>query len=213
MIIEGLLGKKVGMTQVFTKNGECIPVTVLEVTPNLVVQIKNTAKDGYEAVQIGFKPIKENKLRRLSKPLKGHFKDQVPQKFLAEFKLGEQGTEALKVGQLLDVSLFEKGQRVDISGTSKGRGFSGVIRRHGFGGGPGSHGHRFHRSTGSIGASATPSRVFKNKKMPGQYGNVKISVQNVEIVDIKKDINALLIKGAVPGANGGVVRIQKTTKV
>lgn len=210
-MLNGLLGKKVGMTQVFTEDGDRIPVTVIEAGPVTVTQKKTEEKEGYNAVQVGFDELNEAKARKVSKALKGHFAEVAPTRHLKEFKA--EDISAVEVGQKFDVSIFEKGQKVDVTGTSKGRGFSGVVKRHGFGGGPQSHGHRrYKRGTGSIGQSAWPSRVFKNKRMPGQYGNETVTVQNLEIIEVKPELNVILVKGAVPGANGRLVSIQRAVK-
>ena len=209
-MLNGLLGKKIGMTQYFNEDGERIPVTVVQTGPVTVVQKKTTDKDGYEAVQVGYEEVAKSKEKNVVKPLKGHFGEQQPTKMLKEFKA--EKIEEVEVGQTFDVSLFEIGEKVDVSGTSKGRGFSGVMKRHNFAGGPASHGHRFNRGTGSIGQSASPAKIFKNKKMAGQYGNVKVTVQGLEIVDVNKELNVLLIKGAIPGPNGRYVEVRKTAK-
>ena len=209
-MLEGILGKKIGMSQFFKKNGDCIPVTVIEVGPVTVIQKKTEEKDGYNAVQIGFQEITDSKLKNVTKPIKGHFKEQKTTKFLGEFKA--QDFDSVEIGQTFDVSLFKKGHYVDISGTSKGCGFSGVMKRHNFKGGPGAHGHRFNRGTGAIGNSADPAKVWKNKKMSGQFGNRRVTIQALEIVDVKPDLNVLLVKGGIPGPNGRLVEIYKTVK-
>ena len=209
-MLNGLLGKKVGMTQLFTEDGERIPVTVIQTGPVTVIQKKTVGRDGYQAVQIGFEEIAKPKESNVNKPAKGHFKEQKPTRFLQEFKV--DNIEEFEIGQTFDVNLFEKGEIVDVSGTSKGRGFSGVMKRHNFKGGPASHGHRFNRGTGSIGQSAWPAKVFKNKKMSGQYGNARVTVQGLEIAEVKADLNVLLVKGAVPGPNGRLVEVKRTTK-
>ncbi len=209
-MLNGLLGKKVGMTQFFTEDGERIPVTVVQSGPVTVIQKKTVEKDGYQAVQVGFEEVIKSKEKNITKPLKGHYKDQKPTKLLREFKV--ENVDDIQVGQTFDVSVFEKGEIVDVSGTSKGRGFTGVMKRHNFSGGPAAHGHRFNRGTGAIGQSATPAKIFKNKKMPGQHGNTRSTTQGLEIVDINKDLNVLLIKGAIPGPNGRFVEVRRTTK-
>jgi len=209
-MLKGLLGKKVGMTQYFTEDGSRIPVTVVKTGPVTVLQKKTVATDGYQAVQVGFQEIAESKLKNVIKPIKGHLKDQKPTQYIREIEASD--FDAIEVGQSIDISIFEEGELVDVSGTSKGKGFSGVMKRHNFKGGPGAHGHRFNRGTGSIGQSASPAKVFKNKKMPGQYGNATETVQRLTIVNINKDLNVLLIKGAVPGPNGQLVEIRKTVK-
>lgn len=209
-MLSGLLGKKVGMTQVFTETGDRVPVTVIELGPVTVIQKKTVETDGYNAVQVGFQPVTEGKLKKIKAPLKGHFGDQAPTKHLKEF--GTDKIDEIELGQTFDATMFEKGQYVDVTGTSKGRGFSGVMKRHNFGGGPGSHGHRFNRGTGSIGQSATPARIFKNKKMPGQYGNAQVTVQGLEVVDIKPELNVMLVKGGIPGPNGRIVEVKPSVK-
>lgn len=210
-MLNGLLGKKVGMTQIFTEEGERIPVTVIEAGPVTVTQKKTEAKEGYNAVQVGFDELNEAKARKVSKALKGHFGDVGPTRHLGEFAVEDMA--AVEVGQKFDVSIFEAGQKVDVTGTSKGRGFQGVVKRHNFGGGPASHGHRrYKRGTGSIGQSAWPSRVFKNKKMPGQFGNETVTVQNLVIVEVKPEMNVILVKGAIPGPNGRLVTVQHAVK-
>ena len=199
----GILGKKLGMTQVFTADGKAWPVTVIEAGPCCVVQVKTLAKDGYEAVKIGFLEVKE---RKLSKPESGVFKKAglKPCRILKEYPIS-----GLKVGEFVTVEKFAKGDRISVSGISKGKGFQGVMKRHHFSGGPGSHGSMFNRAPGSIGASSYPSRVWKNQGMPGHMGSERVSVKNIEVVDVKVDQNLLLIKGAVPGATGTIVEIKK----
>ena len=205
--MRGLIGKKIGMTQVYNDNGGMIPVTVIEAGPCVVTQIKTKDKDGYDAVQVGFSQMKK---KHSNKALNGHFKKAGSERmrFLAEFSPIPKYT--YETGQKFGVSLFKKGELVTVSGNSKGRGFSGVMKRHGFGGGPKTHGQREHpRSPGSIGQASDPSRVFKGMKMAGQYGNKKVSTRNLEIVSIDKDTNQLLIKGAIPGPNNGIIFISK----
>jgi large subunit ribosomal protein L3 len=209
-MLNGLLGKKVGMTQFFTESGERVPVTVLQTGPVTVIQKKTQEKDGYQAIQLGYEEFPKSKEKNINKPTSGHFKDQKVTRYLREFKV--DNIDEFEIGQTFDVSLFEKGEIVDVSGTSKGRGFSGVMKRHNFAGGPASHGHRFNRGTGSIGQSASPAKIFKNKKMSGQYGNASVTVQGIEIVEINKDLNVLLVKGAVPGPNGRFIEVRRTTK-
>jgi len=209
-MLNGLFGTKVGMTQFFTEEGERVPVTVVKTDPVTVVQKKTMEKDGYEAVQVGVDELSEAKVRNVTKPLKGHFKEQKPTRYLREAVAEDFG--AIEVGQAIDVTMFKKGDLVDVSGTSKGRGFAGVMKRHNFKGGPAAHGHRFNRGTGSIGQSASPAKIFKNKKMSGQYGNARVTVQRLEIVDVNPDLNVLLIKGGIPGPNGRLVEVRKTAK-
>lgn len=198
-----ILGKKLGMTQVYTEDGKALPVTVVEAGPCCVVQVKTLENDGYEAVKLGFLEIKEKKLK---KPEAGVFKKAgvKPYRILKEFPIG-----GLQVGEFVTVEKFEKGDIVSVSGVSKGKGFQGVMKRHHFSGGPGSHGSTFNRAPGSIGASSYPSRVWKNQGMPGHMGSERVTVKNLEIVDIRADQNLLLIKGAVPGSIGTLIAIKK----
>ena len=205
--MRGLIGKKIGMTQVFSENGILVPVTVVEAGPCVVTQVKTKNSDGYDAVQIGYSDLKN---KHTNKPLSGHFKkaNVSAKRFLAEFQ--PVSNYDYKAGQQFGVSLFKKGELVSVTGTSKGKGFSGVMKRHGFGGGPKTHGQREHpRSAGSIGQASDPSRVFKGMKMAGQYGNKKVSTRNLEIVSVLSQDNQLLIKGAIPGANNSIVYITK----
>lgn len=204
--MKGIFGKKIGMTQVFLQNGYLIPVTVIEVGPCKVVQLKTAEKDGYTAVQIGFDEIKKEK--NVSKGRLGHFKkvSLPPYRFLKEVKL--DGLD-VAVGNDITVDIFNKGDKVSVTGISKGKGFQGVMKRHNYSGGPGSHGSMFNRAPGSIGSSSYPSRVWKNKGLPGHMGSEKTTTKNIEVVDIKKEQNLLLVKGAVPGANGGYLIIRK----
>lgn len=208
-MITTLLGKKLGMTRVFTDDGRWIDVTVLEAGPCTVVQRKTKASDGYDAVQIGFGDLKES---RCNKPMTGHFSKAgiSPKRTLREMRIAE--SSELKPGDEIKADIFQTGDRVDVSGTSKGKGFAGVIKRHGFGGGPGGHGSHFHRAPGSIGQSADPAKVYKGKKMPGQMGNKRITVENLEVVTVDTDKNLLLLRGCVPGATGGVVTVRKSLK-
>jgi large subunit ribosomal protein L3 len=205
-MIKGLLGKKLGMTGYFSPQGEYLPVTVIEAGPCVVTQIKTFASDGYNALQLGFN---EKKKSRANKPLCGHFKKSGEQcfAFLREFLV--ENPEEYNLGQELSLEMFNIGDRVDVIGTTKGRGFSGVIKRHGFHGGRKTHGSKSHRIPGSIGCSATPSKVIRGKKMPGRYGNQRQTVRNLEIIDIRPKENLLLIKGGVPGAKSGLVEVNK----
>ena len=205
--MRGLIGKKIGMTQVFNNEGQSVPVTVIEAGPCIVTQVKTQKNDGYEAIQVGY-GIRKNK--HSNKALNGHFKkaNTDAKRFLAEFI--PVPDYDYKAGQKFSVSLFKEGEYVDVSGSTKGRGFSGVMKRHGFGGGPKTHGQREHpRSAGSIGQASDPSRVFKGMKMAGQYGNKRMTVRNLEVVSIDKEKNYLLLKGAVPGAKNGIIYITK----
>ncbi|MBY7013285.1 50S ribosomal protein L3 [Clostridium sporogenes] len=206
---KAILGKKLGMTQIFNENGKVIPVTVIEAGPCTVIQKKTVEKDGYEAIQVAFGDIRE-KLR--NKPVKGHFaKAGVSVKrHIKEFKL--EDSNSLEVGQEIKADVFEAGERVDISGISKGKGFQGTIRRWNAHRGPMTHGSKFHRAVGSMGASSDPSRTFKNKRMPGHMGNVNTTVLNLEVVRIIPEKNLILINGGVPGPNKGLVQIRNTVK-
>lgn len=206
--MKGILGKKIGMTQVFEADGRMVPVTVIEAGPAKVIQKKEIDIDGYEALQVGFDQKKKEK--NVTKPMLGHFKKaSLPAfRFLKELRM-----EGLNAGDSITVDIFSKGEKVSIIGTSKGKGFQGVIKRHNFKGGPASHGSMFKRAPGSIGQSASPSRVFKNRKMPGHMGSEKVTVKNIEVFDVRKDQNLILVKGAVPGANGGYVIIKSEAPV
>jgi large subunit ribosomal protein L3 len=199
----GIIGKKLGMTQIYTEEGKSYPVTVVEAGPCSIIQVKTLEKDGYEAVKIGFVEMHEKKL---NKPMRGVFKKAGVKscKVLKEYPMG-----GLKVGEAVTVEKFVRGDKVSVSGISKGKGFQGVMKRHNFSGGPGSHGSMFNRAPGSIGASSYPSRVWKNQKMPGHMGSEKVTTKNLEILDIRVDQNLLLIKGAVPGASGSIIEIKK----
>ena len=206
---KAILGKKIGMTQVFTEDGQLIPVSVIQAGPCQVVQKKTEEVDGYTAVQVGYEDKKE---RRANKPEKGHFqKANVPvKKYLKEFKL--DNAAELNVGDELTVEQFADGDVLDVTGTSKGHGFAGTIKRWGTHRGPMTHGSHYHRGPGSLGACSDPSRVFKGKKMPGHYGVVKVTIQNLDLVKIDKDRNLLLVKGSIPGPKGGLVVVRNAVK-
>jgi large subunit ribosomal protein L3 len=206
---KAILGKKVGMTQVFDSEGRALPVTVIEAGPNVVVQKKTIENDGYEAIQVGFVDAKE---RRVTKPLKGHFSKAkiATKKYLREFKL--EGAAGFEIGQEFKADVFVVGERVDVSGVSKGKGFSGAIKRHNFHRGPMSHGSKYHRGVGSMGASSDPSRTFKGKKLPGHMGAQNVTVQNMEIVMVDPEKNVILVKGGVPGIRGSLVMIKNSVK-
>lgn len=206
---KGLIGKKIGMTGLFSPSGEHVPVTVVQLGPCVVTQIKTVETDGYNAVQLGFD---EKEKSRVNRPRQGHFKKSGDACFsvLREFAADNPGEYSL--GQTLTLDLFKIGERVDVSGQTRGRGFSGVMKRHGFHGGKETHGSHSHRVPGSIGCSAWPSKVIKGKRMPGHYGNERKTVQNLEIVDIRAKENLILIKGALPGAKAGLVEIKKTKR-
>jgi len=203
---KGLLGKKLGMTGLFTAEDTYIPVTVIKVGPCVVTQIKTIATDGYDAVQLGFN---EKKTSRINKPMEGHFKKsgETPFAILREVPVDDSSEYSL--GQTVGLDIFKVGERIDVTGTTKGRGFAGVVKRHGFHGGKKSHGSHSHRIPGSIGCSATPSKVIKGKKLPGHYGNERKTVRNLTIVDIRPEENLMLIKGAVPGSRNSLVTIKK----
>jgi large subunit ribosomal protein L3 len=203
-----LMCRKIGMTQVFVDSGECIPVTVLEAGPNVVVQKKNEEKDGYTAVQLGFEERRE---KLVSKPELGHTKAAgiAPQHYLAESRIAPEEAEQYEVGQKIDCSIFEPGGLVDAIGTSKGRGFSGVVKRHGFKIKKRTHGtHEAFRHAGSIGAGASPGHVIKGKKMAGQLGNERVTVKNLEVVRVDPEKNLVYVRGGVPGHNDGIVRLR-----
>lgn len=204
---KGLLGKKLGMTNLFTPEGKCLPVTVLQAGPCVVTQVKTIAADGYNALQLGFG---EKKKSRVNKPLRGHFKKSGEGVFAFIREFSVDNPEGYQLGQEVTLDIFKVGEKIDITGRTKGRGFAGVVKRHGFHGGPDTHGCKSHRVPGSIGCSAWPSRVFKGKKMPGQYGNQKKTIKNLEIVDIRPEENLILLKGAIPGSRSGLIEIKKT---
>ncbi len=207
----GIIGRKIGMTQVFHEDGSVIPVTVVEAGPCWVTQKKVKEKDGYEALQLGFLPKKE---KRVNKPLAGHFKKAgtPPFTYVKEFRM--ESTEGYELGQEINVgSLFKPGDVVDVTGLSKGRGFAGVMKRHGFHGAPGSHGtHEYFRHGGSVGANTYPHHVFKGKKMPGQYGNARVTIQNLKVLEVREEKNLLLLQGSVPGSRNGWLLIRTATK-
>jgi large subunit ribosomal protein L3 len=201
----GLLGKKIGMTRIYSEMGQAIPVTVIEAGPCVVLQKKTEAKEGYNAIQVGFGPKKES---RMNKPQAGHCKTAGKGGFyhIKEFRVAD--TEAYELGQAIQLAdLLKIGDEVHISGKSKGRGFQGVVKRHGFKGGRKTHGSMFHRRPGSIGSSAWPSRVVKGKKLPGRMGNELLTKKNVTVVDIRAEENIMLVKGSVPGAPEGLLQI------
>ncbi|MFA5181335.1 MAG: 50S ribosomal protein L3 [Syntrophales bacterium] len=205
---KGLIGRKLGMTQVFTEDGAAMPATVIEVEPSVVIQKKTVQREGYDAVQIGSSRVKQ---KHVTKPLQGHFQkaDKGFFRVLRELRGDVSGFE---LGQEVRVDVFKPGDYVDITGTSKGKGFAGVIKRHGFSGGRATHGSMFHRAPGSIGASAEPSRVFKGRKLPGQMGCERNTVQNMQILVVRPEDNAILVKGSIPGGKQGVVLIRQAIK-
>lgn len=200
----GILGRKLGMTQVFDESGRMHPVTVVEAGPCCVLQVKTIENDGYEAIKVGFGEIKKEK--KVSKAMKGIFKkaSSAMYRLLKEFP-----ASGLKVGDMITVENFQKGDKISVSGVSKGKGFQGVMKRHNYAGGPATHGSMFYRAPGSIGASSFPSRVWKNKGLPGQMGSELVTVKNLKIVDVKTEQNLLLILGAVPGSKGTYLEIRK----
>ncbi|MGH7369289.1 MAG: 50S ribosomal protein L3 [Candidatus Methylomirabilaceae bacterium] len=205
----GLIGKKVGTAQLFDESGRVVPVTVIEAGPCPVVQRKTVASDGYEAVQVGFRP--EGKAKRVTKPLKGHFDRAkvAPHRHLREFRLQPSEASGYGLGEVLTVSLFAVGETVRVTGVSKGKGFQGGVKRWGYLGGPESHGSMFHRAPGSIGASSFPSRVFKGHHMPGRMGGAITTVKGLKVVKVIPEHNLLLLRGAVPGPAGGLLTILK----
>ncbi len=204
----GILGKKIGMTQFFDDEGRVVPVTVLQAGPCVVVQRKNVDRDGYEAIQVGLVDFMREKL--VKKPQRGHFAKAgvAPMRFLREFRL-EDGAEGFEPGDRILAEHFKPREKVSITGTSKGKGFQGVVKRHGFRGGRKTHGSMFHRAPGSIGQSAWPSRVFKGVRLPGRMGGDRVTVSGLEIVEVHPDDNVILVRGAVPGPNGGYVSIRR----
>ena len=206
---KGIIGKKLGMTQIFDEKGRVIPVTVIEAGPCVVAQVKTNETDGYNAIQLGFGDVKESKL---NKPEIGHFtKSKLTlKKHLREFRV--DSVDGVKVGDELKADVFTKGDKVDIQGTSKGKGFQGVIKRHGQSRGPMGHGSMYHRRPGSMGSTSTPGRVFKGKNLPGHTGRITVTIQNLEVVSVDLDKNVILVKGSVPGANGTILKIKQSVK-
>jgi large subunit ribosomal protein L3 len=206
---KGIIGKKLGMTQVFAEDGSAVGVTAIEVEPSVVLQVKTKDKDGYDAIQVGYGRVKQ---KNVTKPLQGHFNKANKGLFRFVREFPAQSEASYDVGQEITADIFKTGDYVDVVGTSKGKGFQGVVKRHGFGGGRATHGSMHHRAPGSIGASADPSRVFKGTKMGGQMGNVRKTIQNLQVWQVRSDRNLLLLKGAVPGSKNGFVLIKKATK-
>jgi large subunit ribosomal protein L3 len=205
----GIIGRKLGMSQVFSEDGGTVPVTVIEMEPSLVIQKKTKKNDGYDALQLGYGRVSQNKV---TKPLSGHFQkaDKGCFRMLAEFRADASGYE---LGQEIGVDFFKAGELVDIVGTSKGKGFAGVVKRHGFSGGRKTHGSMFHRAPGSIGASAEPSRVFRGQKLPGHMGSERKTVQNLLVWAVDPGRNLLLVKGAVPGSRKGYLLVKQAIKI
>jgi large subunit ribosomal protein L3 len=217
-MIRGFLGRKIGMTQVFNEAGEAVPVTVIEAGPCVVTQIRTQERDGYDAIQVGFE---QTPPRKLSRPQQGHLKEAGAMvRRLREFpsdepsgQSGQSGTSTYSVGDILKVDMFQVGQKVDVVGKTKGRGFAGVVKRHGFRGGPKTHGQSDrHRAPGSIGGGTAPSKVWKGQRMAGRMGNKRQTVQNLEVIEVVPEKNLLLVRGAVPGPNKGLVEIKHAVK-
>lgn len=206
---KAILGTKIGMTQLFNEDGKVVPVTVIMAGPCTVVQKKTAETGGYEAIQVGYGEVKE---KRLNKPAKGHFAkaDVAAKKFLKEFRFDD--VSSYNVGDEIKADVFAAGDAIDVTGTSKGKGFAGPMKRWGLHRGPMAHGSGYHRGSGSLGACSTPGRVMKGKKLPGHMGNVKVTVQNLEIVKVDAENNLILVKGAVPGNKGGLVVIKNSVK-
>ena len=207
--MKALIGKKIGMTQIFDEKGNIVPVTAIEVGPCTVTQIKTVDQDGYQSIQLGFEDVKESKL---TKPELGKFKKSklTPKKYLREFPI--ESVDGINVGDEFKADVFEVGDKVDIQGTSKGKGFQGVIKRHGQSRGPMGHGSMYHRRPGSMGPTSTPGRVFKGKNLPGHMGVETVTIQNLEIVKVDLDKNLILVKGSVPGAKKSILKIRKSVK-
>ena len=206
---KGIIGKKIGMTQIFDEKGNVIPVTVIETEGNIVTQIKTVETDGYNSIQLGYGEIKD---KHINKPEAAHFAKAklANKKHLTEFRI--DSVEEYKVGDEVKADIFEAGEKVDVQGTSKGKGFQGVIKRHGQHRGPMGHGSMYHRRPGSMGATSTPGRVFKGKKLPGHMGRVTITIQNLDVVRVDMDKNVILVKGSVPGAKGAILKVKSAVK-
>ena len=210
---KAILGKKIGMTQIFLQDGRLVPVTVVEAGPCPVTQVKTVQSDGYEAVQVGFGELSEQRAKKLlNKPELGHFKkaEVAPTRYLREFRF--EDVSSYKVGDVIKCDVFAEGDKVDAIGTSKGHGYTGVIQRWNQHTGPMAHGSKYHRGVGSMGANSDPSRVFKNKHMPGHYGVEKVTIQNLSVVRVDAERDLLLVRGAVPGPNGGLVIVRGAVK-
>ncbi|MCP4670384.1 MAG: 50S ribosomal protein L3 [Desulfobacula sp.] len=208
-MMSALLGKKIGMTNVFSADGRLIPVTVVQAGPCVVTQVKTEESDGYNALQLGFD---EEKVEKLNKPIAGHLKKTTDKGFRVLREFRTDGSEEIESGTTISVDMFAVGDKVNVSGITKGRGFQGTIKRHGFSRGPETHGSRNHRKPGSIGNSAWPGKVFKGKKLPGHMGTDRETVKNLTIVDIKHEDNLLLIRGPVPGFKTGILEVRKIIK-
>lgn len=203
----GTLGEKVGMTQYYDDSGAAVGATVIKTEPAVVVQVKTREKDGYRAVQLGYKDTEK---RKLTKPMKGHFEKHgvSPKKFLAEFQV--ENPEEYSSGEEISVGLFEEGGKVDVTGNSKGKGFQGVVKRWNFSGGPKTHGSRFHRKPGSVGMCVEPGRVLKGHKLPGRTGDERVTIQNLKVLRVDEDEDLLVVKGSVPGPRENILRIRST---
>jgi len=208
-VIEGLLGRKIGMVQLFDKEGRAVAITMMEAGPCTVVRVRSDKRRKYGAVQLGFDDVRES---RLTKPLAGHFKKAgvSPKRHLREVRIGDDAE--YKVGQEIRADIFAAGQRVDVTGISKGKGFAGMVKRWHVAGGPKSHGSTFHRQPGSIGCSASPGRVVKGRKMPGHAGHKRVTVMNLEVLQVRPEENLLLVKGCVPGPPKGIVFVRRSVK-
>ena len=206
---KGIIGKKIGMTQIFDEKGNVVPVTVIEATPNVVAQVKTVETDGYNSIQLGYGEVKD---KHINKPGKGHFTKAglTAKKHLREFRV--EDVESYKVGDEVKADIFEAGEKIDVQGTTKGKGFQGVIKRHGQHRGPMGHGSMYHRRPGSMGSTSTPGRVFKGKKLPGHMGRVTVTIQNLDVVRVDMDKNVILVKGSVPGAKGAILKIKSAVK-
>ena len=204
-----IIGKKVGMTQIFDEKGLVVPVTVIEAGPCTVTQVKSVETDGYNSIQLGFGEVKE---KHVNKPIKGHFQKSklALKKHLREFRV--DSVENIKVGDEIKLDVFEQGDKIDVQGTTKGKGFQGVIKRHGQHRGPMGHGSMYHRRPGSMGSTSTPGRVFKGKNLPGHMGCETVTIQNLDVVRVDMDKNVILVKGSVPGAKGAILKIKKSVK-
>ncbi|HSQ33931.1 MAG TPA: 50S ribosomal protein L3 [Peptostreptococcaceae bacterium] len=206
--MKGILGTKLGMTQIFTEQGTVVPVTVVQVGPVVVTQVKNIENDAYNAIQVGFGEVKE---KSLNKPKLGHLaKANVLKKHLREFRM--DSVEGYTVGQEIKADIFSAGDVIDVTGISKGKGFQGPIKRHGYSRGPESHGSRYHRRPGSMGAASDPGRVFKGKKLAGHMGSERVTIQNLDVVRVDAENNLILVKGAIPGAKGSLITIKQAVK-
>jgi large subunit ribosomal protein L3 len=206
--MKGILGTKLGMTQIFTEQGTVVPVTVVQVGPVVVTQVKNIENDAYNAIQVGFGEVKE---KSLNKPKLGHLaKANVLKKHLREFRM--DSVEGYTVGQEIKADIFSAGDVIDVTGISKGKGFQGPIKRHGYSRGPESHGSRYHRRPGSMGAASDPGRVFKGKKLAGHMGSERVTIQNLDVVKVDAENNLILVKGAIPGAKGALITIKQAVK-